>query len=75
MYIMVKTFKKKFATGTRKNRNRESSSLVSFQKEITVVFLEMLLMIGKHIVTQLIRRQTNCILNLTLIWTVLLKFF
>ena len=45
MYIMVKTFKKKFATGTRKNRNRESSSLVSFQKEITVVFLEILLLI------------------------------
>ena len=45
MYIMVKTYKKKFATGTRKNRNRESSSLVSFQKEITVVFLEILLLI------------------------------
>jgi len=45
MYIMVKTFKKKVASGTRKNRNRENSSLVSFQKEITVVFLEMLLMI------------------------------
>ena len=45
MYIMVKTFKKKVATGTRKNRNRENSSLVSFQKEITVVFFEMLLMI------------------------------
>jgi hypothetical protein len=42
---MVKTFKKKVATGTRKNRNRENSSLVSFQKEITVVFFEMLLMI------------------------------
>jgi len=42
---MVKTFKKKIATGTRKNRNRENSSLVSFQKEITVVFFEMLLMI------------------------------
>ena len=42
---MVKTSKKKIATGTRKNRNRENSSLVSFQKEITVVFFEMLLMI------------------------------
>lgn len=42
---MVKTFKKKLTTGTRKNRNRENSSLVSFQKEITVVFFEMLLMI------------------------------
>jgi hypothetical protein len=42
---MVKTLKKTVATGTRKNRNRENSSLVSFQKEITVVFLEILLMI------------------------------
>jgi hypothetical protein len=42
---MVKTFKKKVATGTRKNRNRENSSLASFQKEITVVFLEILLLI------------------------------
>ena len=45
MYIMVKTLKKTAATGTRKNRNRDNSSLVSFQKEITVVFLEILLMI------------------------------
>jgi hypothetical protein len=42
---MVKSLKKKVATGTRKNRNVESYSLVSFQKEITVVFLEILLMI------------------------------
>jgi hypothetical protein len=42
---MVKTFKKKLSIGTRKNLNRVSYSLVSFQKEITVVFLEMLLMI------------------------------
>jgi hypothetical protein len=42
---MVKTLKKTAATGTRKNRNRDNSSLVSFQKEITVVFLEILLMI------------------------------
>ena len=42
---MVKTLKKKLSIGTRKNLNRVSYSLVSFQKEITVVFLEMLLMI------------------------------
>jgi hypothetical protein len=42
---MVKSFKKKLSIGTRKNLNRVSYSLVSFQKEITVVFLEMLLMI------------------------------
>lgn len=42
---MVKTLKKKVGLGTRKNRNRVSSSLVSFQKEVTVVFFEMLLMV------------------------------
>jgi hypothetical protein len=42
---MVKTFKKKLSIGTRKNLNRVSYSLVSFQKEITVVFFEMLLMV------------------------------
>jgi len=42
---MAKTFKKKVSIGTRKNRNKVNSSLVSFQKEITVVFFEMLLMI------------------------------
>jgi hypothetical protein len=42
---MAKTFKKKVSIKTRKNRNRVNSSLVSFQKEVTVVFFEMLLMI------------------------------
>jgi len=43
---MVKTYKKKQGFGTRKNRGiRVSSSLVPFQKQITVVFFEMLLMI------------------------------
>ena len=42
---MVKTFKKKQGLGTRKNRSRDNSSLVSFQREITVVFFEMLLMV------------------------------
>jgi DNA-binding ferritin-like protein len=44
---MGKTLKRKsgLGTGTRKNRLRNSSSIESFQKEITVVFLEMLLMI------------------------------
>ena len=43
---MVKTYKKKQGLGTRKNRGtRVSSSLVPFQKQITVVFFEMLLMI------------------------------
>jgi hypothetical protein len=42
---MVKTLKKKAGLGTRKNRTRENSSLVAFQKEVTVVFFEMLLMV------------------------------
>jgi len=42
---MTKTYKKPNQFGTRKNINGVKSSLVSFQKEITVVFLEMLLMI------------------------------
>ena len=43
---MVKTYKKKQGLGTRKNKGtRVSSSLVPFQKQITVVFFEMLLMI------------------------------
>ena len=41
---MPKTYKKQRGKGTRKNRH-SSSSFVSFQKEITVVFLEMLLMV------------------------------
>ena len=40
---MIKTYKKPKRLGTRKNSNK--SSLVSFQKEITLVFLEMLLMV------------------------------
>ena len=40
---MTNTYKKPKRLGTRKNGNK--SSLVSFQKEITLVFLEMLLMI------------------------------
>jgi hypothetical protein len=42
---MTKTYQKPKRLGTRKNRNGNKSSLVSFQKEITVVFLEMLLMV------------------------------
>lgn len=41
---MNKTLKKKSGFGTRKNKFN-TSSLVSFQKEVTVVFLELLLMI------------------------------
>jgi len=40
----TKYYKKK-KQGTRKNRNVENSSVASFQKEITVVFLEMLMMV------------------------------
>jgi len=40
---MAKTFKKKLGLGTRKNRG--NSSLVAFQKEVTVVFFEILLMV------------------------------
>ena len=42
---MGKTLKKKSQIGTRKNKFKASSSLVSFQKEVTVVFLEILLMV------------------------------
>ena len=41
---MPKTYKKQRGKGTRKNRH-SSDSFASFQKEITVVFLEMLLMV------------------------------
>ena len=40
---MTKTYKRKVGKGTRKNRSKGSFS--AFQKEITVVFLEMLLMV------------------------------
>ena len=40
---MPKTYKKRGGNGTRKNRS--SGSFSAFQKEITVVFLEMLLMV------------------------------
>ncbi len=36
---MIKTYKKPNQFGTRKNINGVKSSLVSFQKEITLVFL------------------------------------
>ena len=42
---MVKTRKINANVRTRRNKSKESSSLVTFQKEITVIFLEMLLMI------------------------------
>lgn len=42
---MVKTYKKKQGLGTRKNKSNRSSSLVDFQKQITLVFFEMLLMV------------------------------
>jgi len=42
---MTKTYQKPKRLGTRKNRNGNKSSLVSFQKEITVVFLEMIIMV------------------------------
>jgi len=41
---MAKTHKKRGGNGTRKHRT-SSSSFAAFQKEITVIFLEMLLMI------------------------------
>jgi len=41
---MAKTYRKKNMGSTRKNRN-SSSVLKSFQKEVTVVFLEMLLLV------------------------------
>jgi len=40
---MTKTYRKRGGKGTR--RNKSSSSFSAFQKEITVVFLEMLLMV------------------------------
>ena len=42
---MVKTYKKKQGLGTRKNKMTRNGSLVDFQKQITVVFLEILLLI------------------------------
>lgn len=42
---MVKTYRKKSGSGTRKNKGKVSPSLVDFQKQITVIFFEMLLMI------------------------------
>lgn len=42
---MVKTYKKKQGVGTRKNKTSRNGSLVDFQKQITVVFLEILLLI------------------------------
>jgi DNA-binding ferritin-like protein len=43
---MVKTYKKKQSYGTRKNKlSKGISSLVTFQKQITVIFFEMLLMV------------------------------
>lgn len=43
---MPKTYRKKSSNSkTRKNRNQSSSSLATFQKQITVVFLEMLMMV------------------------------
>ena len=43
---MVKTYKKKQGLGTRKNKPIKNSSLLSsFQKQITVKFFEMLMMI------------------------------
>jgi hypothetical protein len=41
---MAKTYKKRGGNGTRKHRT-SSSSFAAFQKEITVIFLEILLMI------------------------------
>ena len=42
---MVNTYRKKSGSGTRKNKGKASPSLVDFQKQITVIFFEMLLMI------------------------------
>lgn len=43
---MPKTYRKKSSNfKTRKNRNQSSSSLATFQKQITIVFLEMLMMV------------------------------
>jgi hypothetical protein len=42
---MAKTYRKKNRGSTRKNRGTNSASLKSFQKEVTVVFLEMLLLV------------------------------
>jgi hypothetical protein len=42
---MSKTYKKRGGNGTRKHRSSSSASSSAFQKEITVIFLEMLLMI------------------------------
>ena len=43
---MAKTYKKRSANAvTRKNRSMGSSSMSAFQKQITIVFLEMLMMV------------------------------
>lgn len=42
---MARTYRKKNRGTTRKNRGSESGSLKKFQKEVTVVFLEMLLLV------------------------------
>ncbi len=43
---MAKTYRKRSANAvTRKNRSTGSSSMSAFQKQITVVFLEMLMMV------------------------------
>ena len=45
MYIMVKTFRRRSNnTYSRKNRNT-GSAMSTFQKQITIVFLEMLMMV------------------------------
>ena len=41
----MKTYKKKQGLGTRKKKPIANSSIISFQKEVTVVFLEILLMV------------------------------
>ena len=42
---MARTYRKKNKGTTRKNRGTSSASLKTFQKEVTVVFLEMLLLV------------------------------
>jgi DNA-binding ferritin-like protein len=42
---MTTKYHRKKKGGTRKNKSTGNSSLVTFQKEVTVIFLEMLLMV------------------------------
>ena len=42
---MPKTYKKRYNNNTISRKNRKSSSIGIFQKQITVVFLEMLMMV------------------------------